>query len=316
LSNARPSSRLEGFDGVLSVRAHCAQHGHAGAQLVEERVDVQRQAGFHRHGLQVLHAVDRAAHGEHRRHGVVKCGGRKDLPRLQVFQHQLDDAPAGAARGIDHVRAVRQHRGAAGQSHAQGFARHVHGVRRGHAGAHAGAADGVFAHAAQGFAAELAERGLHGAHEHVFDVHRPAIVVAAGLVAADHQDGGHVEAGRAHQVRGRSLVAGGQADHAVELRAFDGDFHVVYDEVAAGEDVAAVAAGADDEIAGRGGADLERDAACAADLLLHEPRDAVQMSEADGQLRRAVHHRDLGLAHVLVGEAQGGPLRASHRFAR
>ena len=88
---------------------------------------------------------------------------------------------------------------------------------------------------------ELAEHRLHRADEHVFDVDVLAVVVAARLVAADDEDRRDVEAAGGHQVRRRRLVARRQADHAVELRAFDGDLHVVDDEVAAREHVAAAA---------------------------------------------------------------------------
>ena len=115
---------------------------------------------------------------------------------------------------------------------------------------------------------------------------------------------------------GRRLVARRQADHAVELRALDGDLHVVDDEVAAGEHVAAAGAGADDEVARRGGADLERQAAGVADRLLDDLRDAVEVAEADRQLGRAVDDGDLRLQHVLVGEPERLPLRAPDRLAR
>ena len=115
--------------------------------------------------------------------------------------------------------------------------------------------------AAQRSHSKLAERRLHAADEHVLDVDVLAVELAARLVAADDEDRRDVEAPRGHQVRGRRLVARGQADHAVELRALDGDLHVVDDEVAAGQDVAARPARADDEVARRGGADLERQAA-------------------------------------------------------
>ena len=97
---------------------------------------------------------------------------------------------------------------------------------------------------------------------------------------------------------------------------FDGDFHVVDDEVAAGQHVAAAGARADDEVARRRGADLERQAARFADRLLDDLRDAVQMAEADRQLGRAVDDGDLRLQQVVVGQPERLPLRAPDGLAR
>ena len=103
---------------------------------------------------------------------------------------------------------------------------------------------------------------------------------------------------------GNGLVARGEADHAVELRAFDLHLDVVRDQVAHRQDVVAAMAGAMDEVARRGGADLEWQAAGVADRVFHDLGDAVEMAEADGELRRRVHHRDFRLLHVRVGQPE------------
>src|SRR6185503_13936574 len=185
-----------------------------------------------------------------------------------------------------------------------------------HAGTHAGSANRVLAHAAQRLARQLAERHLHGAEEHVLDVDVLAEVFTARLVAADDEDRRHVEASRRHEVRRRGLVARGEADHAVELRALDRDLHVVDDEIAARQQVTAAAAGADDEIARRRRAYLERYAAGRADLFLDDLRDPIEMAEADGELGGAVDYRDLRFLQVGVRQPERRPLRAPHRLAR
>ena len=96
---------------------------------------------------------------------------------------------------------------------------------------------------------ELARDVVTGAEEHFLDVHVMVVVLPLALIAADHQDGRNVEARRRHQMAGHGLVAGGEADHAVELRAFDLHLDVVGDQVAARQDVVAGAAGAVDEVA-------------------------------------------------------------------
>ncbi len=128
---------------------------------------------------------------------------------------------------------------APGKRHPERLADDVHRVGGAHAGAHAGAGDGVVAHAGERFLRELAEHRLHRADEHLLDVDVLALVVPARLIAADDEDGRDVEATGRHQVRRRRLVARRQADHAVELCALDGNLHVVDDEVAARQHVAA-----------------------------------------------------------------------------
>src|SRR4030095_10557247 len=160
------------------------------------------------------------------------------------------------------------------------------------------------------------EHRLHRADEHLFDVDVLAVVVTARLISADHQDRRDVEAASRHQMCRRRLVARREADHPVELRAFDRDLHVVDDEVAAGEHVAAAGAGADDEVAGRGRANLEWQPTRLAYGVLDDSGDAVEMAEADRQLRRTVHDSDLRLEHVVGREAERSPLGPPDRFAR
>src|SRR6516162_4757069 len=152
-----------------------------------------------------------------------------------------------------------------------------------------------------------------GGQEHVLDVAVPPLVAAAGLVAAGHDDRGDVQPGRGHQLAGRGLVAGGQADHPVQQCALHLHLDVVGDEVAGGQDVPAAVPRAVDEVAGRGGAHLEADAAGQLDRALGPASDLVQVAEADRQLRRGVHDRDLGLDHVLVGQPEGQPLGPAGR---
>ena len=91
-----------------------AQHGHLLAQLVEQREDVDVDAGLHGRRLQMLDAVDRSADRQHRRGGVAERARRQDVARLQVLPHHLDDAAARLAGEVEHLRAVGQHRRAPG----------------------------------------------------------------------------------------------------------------------------------------------------------------------------------------------------------
>src|SRR5690606_24825754 len=107
----------------------------------------------------------------------------------------------------------------------------------------------------------LAEAFADGARPHVFDVHRLAVDLAGLLVAADYQDRRNVEPGRRHQVARGSLVAAGEADHAVEQRGFDLHLDVVGDDVAPGKDIAAAFGRTGDEVRRRRRTHFERHAA-------------------------------------------------------
>ena len=308
--------RLERIDRVGAVGSDRAQHGNCLAKLVEEREEVDVDPRFDGGRLKVFDAIDGAADREHGSSGVAKCARRQDSARREVFVHHLDDAPTRSAREVEHLRAVGQHRCGTGKRHPERFADDVHRVGGAHAGAHTGSSDRVVAHPGERFLGELAEHRLHRADEHVFDVHVLALIVPARLIPADDEDGGDVEAACCHQMRGRRLVTRRQADHAVELRALDGDLHVVDDQVAAGQHVAASFGRADDEVAGRRGANLERKAAGLSNGVLDDACDAVQVAEADCQLRRAVHDGDLGLQHVGVAQPERLPLGAADGLAR
>src|SRR6202034_4902314 len=117
--------------------------------------------------------------------------------------------------------------------------------------------------------------------EHVLDVAVPALVGAAGLVAAGDDDRRDVQPGGGHQLARRGLVAGREADHAVQLRAFHLHLDVVGDQVAGGQDVPAAVPGAVNEVARGGGAHLEADSSGRLDRPLGTAGDLVQVAEAD-----------------------------------
>jgi hypothetical protein len=159
----------------------------------------------------------------------------------------------------------------------------------------------------------MAGDGVHRVDEHLFDVDVLALVFAARLVAAGHEDRRNVQARRRHQLAGHGLVARGQADHAVELRAFDRDLDVVGDQVTRRQHVGAACARAGDEVARRRGADLEGHAARGTDRLLDLDRDLVEVAVAGRELGARVDDRDLRFLAVFFRDAHAAPLRVAHR---
>ena len=269
-----------------------------GGQPFEHGIDINVQASFGGDGLQVLDAVDRATDCQHGHDRILEGLRAQDVAGLEVIQHHLYDTGTRAPHILHHRLAHGRYRRAARQRHAEGFGRDMHGVSGTHARANPRAANGLPAHADQFFLVEMPGQGMHGADENFFDVHMLALVLATGLVAARDDQGGDIQASRRHDLSWHGLVAGGQADHAIELGALDGDLNVVGDEVARGQDVAAPCTGAGDEIAGCAGPYFERNGAGIPNRLLDDDRHLVQVAEAACQLRGGVDHRDFGLFAV------------------
>ena len=304
---------LELLDRRLAVGPDRGEQRHPVGQRLEQPVDVRVGLRLGRDRLQVLDRVDRPADREDRGDRVRERGRGHDVPRPQVLGDHLDDAGGGVVDRPPHRLAVRPHRGGSRQRHAQRLARQVHRVGGADARAHARAEHGVGAHLGQLGRVQPAAGDVAGRQEHVLDVAVPAPVGPARLVAAGDHDRRDVQPGGRHQLAGRGLVAGRQADHPVQLGALDLHLDVVGDEVAGGQDVPAAVPGAVNEVARGGGADLEADPARQLDRPLGPAGDLVEVAEADRELRGRVDDGDLRLDHVLVGQAEREPLRPPGR---
>jgi hypothetical protein len=103
-----------------------------------------------------------------------------------------------------------------------------------------------------------------------------ALVGPACLVATGDDDRRDVQPGGSHQLPRRGLVAGGEADHPVQLRALHLHLDVIGDQVAGGQDVAAAVPGAVNEVARGRGAHLEANTAGRLDRALGPAGDLVE----------------------------------------
>ena len=226
----------------------------------------------------------------------LNAARRHDVARLEVLGHHLPRCGRPPRRRARHIGSLFARTGvdpgsampSASQARCMVFAVPIPAQTPGRQ--HRAAA-----HLGQLVDAEPPAGDVPGREEHVLDVAVPAPVGAAGLVAAGDDDRRDVQPGGGHELAGRGLVAGGQADHAVQLRALHLHLDVVGDQVAGGQDVAAAVPGAVDEVARGRGAHLEADAAGRLDRPLGPAGDLVQVAEADRELRGRVHDGDLRL---------------------
>ena len=138
-------------------------------------------------------------------------------------------------------------------------------------------------------------------------------IPAAGLIAADHENGGDIQSASGHEVRRRCLVAGRQADYSVQLRPLHLYLYIIHDQVTAAENVASTATH-EDKIAGGSRPYLEREPTCGPDRILDNFSHTIQMAETDGKLRRAVDHGYLGFFHVFIADPKSEPMGTASRI--
>ena len=172
---------------------------------------------------QVDHGIGRAADRGVDPDGILEACAGQDLRHAQVLAHHLDDAPARHVGQHVAARIDGGNGGVAGQRHAQRLDHARHGGR----GAHGHAVAGGAAHAGLGVD-EICDCVILPARTsslNLPDVGARADVLAAELAvehrAARDDDGRQVAARRAHQQRGRGLVAAAQQHHAVDGVAAD-----------------------------------------------------------------------------------------------
>ena len=270
--------------------------------------EVLHIAGLGGDGLQVLDGVDRPADREHGAHGVGDRSGGDDLAGAYVAFDQVGEGLRGAVDGVPHAIAESPHRSRAGDRHAERLGGHVHGVRGSQAGADPWAADGGVGELGQRLGRRSRQRLRSGLQEHLLDVGVTALREAAALVAAGNDHGGHVQPAGGHEVRGRRLVTGAEADHRVELGTLHHHLDVVGDQVPGRKDVPAAAAGAGDEVRRCRGTDLEGQHPEPVQLLLEHVGDVVEVSEARGEVVRRVDDGDLRPLHFRRVDPERDPL--------
>ena len=206
---------------VLAVRHQVDERMHAAARSVPV-VERQLDADAPRDGDEMDHRIGRAADRGIGADRVLERRLGQDLRQAHVLLHELDDAPPRHAR--EHIASCID-RGVSGVA-GHGDTERLHHRRHGRGGAH-GHAVAVRSMHARFRLMELVERDFSGAQ---FLGHRPDVGARADVVAAilarEHrpardEDGGDVDARRAHQDRGRGLVAAAEQHHAVERIAAD-----------------------------------------------------------------------------------------------
>ena len=213
----RQSARVvEIFHEVLARRLQVHETGQLRADLVPV-LELERHADAPGNRQQVNDRVGRAADRGVHADRILERRARENLRQRHFFFDHLDDAPPGELRLPVAARIDGGNRRVAGQRNTQRFDHARHGRCRAHGHAmtlramHAGFGGGEF------FL-------RHAAAAHVFG-HLPHARARADLLAAEmpgqHRaagdaDGGKVAARRAHEQRGRGLVAAHEQHDAVE----------------------------------------------------------------------------------------------------
>ena len=141
---------------------------------------------------------------------------------------------------------------------------------------------------------------MHGTDENLFNVAVVALVLATGLIATGHDQGWNVQAGSGHQLARHRLVAGREADHAVQLRAFYRHFNVVGDQVPGTQHVGPAGTCTSDEVTGRGSANLKRHRTRCAYGQLDFCGYFVEVAVTTGQLTAGVDDGNFWLFAVFL----------------
>ncbi len=202
------------FHQILARRLHVDDARRAArdaVEILERQPDAQASGD----GDQMNHGVGGSAQRHQNGDRIFESLARQDARRLQPGFDHLHRRSSAQLRDRHAPRIGRRNVGAARQRHAQRFGQAGHGGRRAHHRAMAGGArDAAF---------DLAPFFFRDAAGAVLIEQLPAIGAGAEPLpaplsrqhgAARHHDGGNIRAGRAHQLRGRGLVAAAQQHHA------------------------------------------------------------------------------------------------------
>ena len=148
----------------------------------------------------------------------------------------------------------------------------------------------------------------HGAFKHLAEAHADADEIAllaiepAGLhIAAGNDDRRDVQTGSRHKKAGDDLVAGADQNHAVHLVAFDQQFDLVGQQIAARQNIGTFR----DGVAYGYAVELEAHAAGVMNALFHLPADLTQVHMAGIHLAVCVDDRNTRTAEILVGIPAG-----------
>ena len=186
-----------------------------------------------RDGHQMDDGVGRSADRHVDADGVLEGLAREDARGAQALPRHLDRAPAALLGCGQTPRVCRGDVRAAAQRHAQGFGQAGHGGRRAHHHAVARAARDAAFDLAPLFLAQPPRALLAPVAARVgARADGRAAIHAPQHGPARHHDGRNVRARRAHQLRGRCLVATGEQHDGVERVSADALLHVDRHQVA------------------------------------------------------------------------------------
>ncbi|TKW50631.1 hypothetical protein CTA1_5680 [Colletotrichum tanaceti] len=290
---------------VLSGGLQIGEEGGAvgdGLEVVDGELDADRVGD----GEQVEDGVGAASEDVDDDHGVLKGLAGHDVAGADVLLEDVLDGGADAGALGLLARVLGGAAAAAGHGQAEGLDGGGHGVGGVHASAGAaagaGVADDVEALLLGDLAGDVLAVGLEGGD----DVDGLAGLAAAGLdgAAVDH-DAGAVDAAHGDGDAGHVLVAAGQRDVGVVPLAVHDGLDGVGDDLARLQRVAHALGAHADAVRDADGVELVGDQADVLDGLAHDVGQVEQVHVAGVALVPDGRDADLGLVHVVIGEAGG-----------
>ncbi len=301
---------------AIPRRRHFRQVRDAFGDFIEscERI---LDAGFMGNGDDVQKSVGRAAHRHIQGDGVVDRACIDDVAKANAAIEQLQQLARRRAGELVPLGRDGENRPVAGERDAERLAEAVHRI----GGEHPATASARWAagdlELLETCVVDRARRASANGLEHRDQIHFLAAAVDAGRHRpAGNENGGDVDACRAHQHARHDLVAVRNADHRVEAVRLHHRLHRVGDELARRQRVAHSLVPHRDAVVHSDGVELEWNSAGGAHGFLHHLSEFLEVRVAGNDVDVGIAHRYERLVEITaLADLTGGPQQTPVRRA-